>query len=162
MILYLDFDGVLHPDEAYWYGPERGVLLKTANLPLEYADHDLFCYAPALTEILDDFPEVRIVLSTSWVGSDRMGYDISRDSLPLGLRERVIDATRQALATRYEQVLEHVCAGRITNWIALDNDAEGWPVTSRDRLVHTDDYRGIGDPDARAELREKLESMRRL
>lgn len=89
MILYLDFDGVLHPDEAYWYGPERGVLLKTANLPIEYADHDLFCYAASLTEILDDFPEIRIVLSTSWVDDDRMGYASASSARP-GRRWRLV------------------------------------------------------------------------
>ena len=47
MILFLDFDGVLHPEPC----PEDG---------------KLFCNLPALEAILRDFPAVEIVISSMW------------------------------------------------------------------------------------------------
>ena len=45
MIVFLDFDGPLHPDQAYNL-PGKGIVLKTANLPDEYQDAELFCESP--------------------------------------------------------------------------------------------------------------------
>lgn len=56
MILFLDFDGVLHPDAAF--------LVK--GRPTLKAEGQLFMWAPLLVDVLADFPEVQIVLSTSW------------------------------------------------------------------------------------------------
>jgi histidinol phosphatase-like enzyme len=47
MILFLDFDGVLHEDPCF-------------------DEARLFECAPGLAQALEPFPEVRIVLSTSW------------------------------------------------------------------------------------------------
>ena len=57
MILYLDFDGVLHPDEVYIVKDK--VVLR--------AEGRLFMWADRLAEALADRPAVRVVLSTSWV-----------------------------------------------------------------------------------------------
>ena len=47
MILFLDFDGVLHPE------------------PCD-EDGEPFCNLPALEAILRDFPAVEIVISSMW------------------------------------------------------------------------------------------------
>lgn len=47
MFLFLDFDGVLHPE------------------PL-YGDGELFCRLPLLEALLREFPEVSIVVSSTW------------------------------------------------------------------------------------------------
>jgi len=72
VIVFLDFDGVLHPD------------------PCEHAAR-LFENAPRLTEALSDFPQVVLVLSTAW----RQGSTYSQlvVLLPEPLRERVIGVT---------------------------------------------------------------------
>jgi len=57
MILFLDFDGVLHPDEVYL----------VHGRPVLRDDGSLFMWAPLLAEALTPFPDVQIVLSTSWV-----------------------------------------------------------------------------------------------
>ena len=81
MILFLDFDGVLHPDAVYL---EKG-------RPVLHAEGELFMWAGHLVEALAGRPEVRIVLSTSWARELRFAR--ARDHLPAELRARVIGAT---------------------------------------------------------------------
>ncbi|WP_231909764.1 HAD domain-containing protein [Cupriavidus nantongensis] len=57
MIVFLDYDGVLHPDAAY--------LVK--GRPELRATGTLFMWAPILEETLAPYPDAQIVLSTSWV-----------------------------------------------------------------------------------------------
>lgn len=59
-LLYLDFDGVLHPEDV-WRRPGWGVFV--ARPP----GHRVFKNAALLEEVLAPYPEIRIVLSTSWV-----------------------------------------------------------------------------------------------
>lgn len=47
MILFLDFDGVLHPEPC----SDSSIL---------------FCHLPRLESVLRDFPDVRIVISSTW------------------------------------------------------------------------------------------------
>ncbi len=72
MILFLDFDGVLHPDPCF-------------------DEARLFERAPSLAEVLDRYPEVSIVLSTSW--RTQCTLNELNERLPQALRERVIDVT---------------------------------------------------------------------
>lgn len=55
MILFLDFDGVLHPDAVYL--TRHGVELR--------AEGELFMWAPILEKLLDDCPHIKVVLTTS-------------------------------------------------------------------------------------------------
>lgn len=81
MILFLDFDGVLHPGEVY---------LRNGTPALD-EQGELFMWAPILEEILADFPAVRVVLSTTWVV--HLGFERARKRLPATLQRRVIGAT---------------------------------------------------------------------
>lgn len=57
LFLFLDYDGVLHPDAVYQ--TRRGLELRASG--------QLLMHASVLEEILDEFPQAKIVLSTSWV-----------------------------------------------------------------------------------------------
>ena len=46
MIVFLDFDGVLHPEPC--------------------ADDELFCHLPSIEEVLREFPHVLVVISSAW------------------------------------------------------------------------------------------------
>ena len=167
MILFLDFDGVLHPDAAY----------KTANGHLELrAEGAFFMWVPYLVDVLADFPKVRIVLSTSWVR--QLSFNRARRYLPAQLSDRVIGATyHSAMArqmdgfavanpwdasSRYQQIARYVERAKISNWLALDDDDEGWPDAERNRLVCTDPSRGLSNPQTISQLRSALEQRVRM
>lgn len=86
VVLYLDFDGVLHHENALWH-PKRGAYLCAPP------GHRLFQHVELLTEILEPYPELLIVLSTSWVL--RYGYSGASKRLPEALRRRVVGSTRR-------------------------------------------------------------------
>ena len=80
-VLFLDFDGVLHPNAAF--RTKRGIELR--------APEELMMHAKTLENVLLDFPEVRICLSTSW--GRLLGYGRARAALPTSLQERTASAT---------------------------------------------------------------------
>lgn len=72
MIVFLDFDGVLHPEPC----PDTGRLFENA---------------PRLAQALEDFPQAALVLSTAWRHS--RSYAQLLEPLPAPLRERIIGST---------------------------------------------------------------------
>lgn len=112
MILFLDFDGVLHEDPCF-------------------DEARLFARAPELAQALEPFPEVRIVLSTSW-RSQRTLAEMTQP-LPEPLRRRVIDTTPLVIAADtpaalrpYRRQAECACWLRSQGheqspWVALDD-----------------------------------------
>lgn len=164
MILFLDFDGVLHPDAAYL---EKG-------RPVLRAMGELFMWAPALIEALAPYPQIKIVLSTSWVRV--RGFERARDALPEALRRRVIGATWHSAmirsthnglklpscwwdeASRYQQIARYAERAGIKRWIAVDDHGEEWAAEDRSKLILTNPDRGIADPLALDELLLAIES----
>lgn len=157
-VLFLDFDGVLHPDAAF--RTKRGIELR--------APGTLMMHAGVLQSILHDFPRVKIALSTSWVRM--LGYQRARAALPEELQARTVSSTWHShmrdsaregydMFTRYEQICGAVTRAGITKWIAIDDDPEiSWP-DSDERLVRCDPQLGLGSEAAQFELRLKLERL---
>ena len=86
-ILFLDYDGVLHPSEVYRNAEGYIYLAK------EFADdgHFLFEHAHFLIQILEKVEQVRpveIILSTSWV-EVLGGLEPTKAFLPAELSQRV-------------------------------------------------------------------------
>lgn len=162
MILFLDFDGVLHPDAAYLV---RG-------RPELRAEGELFMWADALIELLAERPHVQIVLSTSWARELRFAR--ARDYLPAELRTRVIGSTWHSsmatdneqrplgretwwdTATRYQQIRRYVDRAGLTQWVAVDDNPEGWADVDRTHLVQTQADSGLSDQAALSRLAELL------
>ncbi|NUA30559.1 HAD domain-containing protein [Cupriavidus basilensis] len=167
MILFLDYDGVLHPDAAYLVN----------GRPELHADGELFMWSPILEDIIRPYVDLRIVLSTSWVRV--LGFSRARDYLSAELSSRVIGGTwhsgmrRHSEAShrvdedwfiamsRYEQIARYIArAGpRAASWLAVDDDVDGWDDGMRDRLVETDGDVGLSSPGVQEELRSKLRSL---
>jgi hypothetical protein len=160
-VLFLDYDGVLHPDEVYL---EQG-------RPVLYSDGELFQWTPILEELLALHPKVKIVLSTSWVRI--LGFGRARSKLPRSLRHRVIGATWHSSmgtvdgmslgrttwwdrATRYEQIRRYATRAALSDWVAVDDQVEDWAEVDRDKLVETDGRFGLSRPAARDRLAELL------
>lgn len=155
MILFLDFDGVLHNADVYLVGKH----------PILRADGKLFEHAPLLVEALADCPAVKIVLATNWV--PWIGFDRTKEYLPPEIRQRVIGATwhskgdlprRDWIAlTRFYQISTYVERHHLHDWFALDDDDEAWPERFRSHLVHChDEAKGISDPTTYSRLLKSL------
>ena len=158
MLLFLDFDGVLHPDAVY---------LHKGKIELR-SEGELFMWAPHLLRVIDD-ANVRIVLSTSWVR--HVGFQRARKALPEAISNLVIGATwhsgmRDApagqpcswdLMSRYEQIQGYL--GRLSkpvDWVAVDDDGRCWPQAKADHLIQTDPWKGLSSRAVREKLRQCL------
>ena len=158
LILYLDFDGVLHHENVLWH-PKIGAYL---SAPEGYV---LFQHAELLEEILQPYPEVRIVLSTSWVRV--YGCTKAAKNLRPALRARVIGATfhsqmdKEAFvgAPRGVQVSSDVLRRKPKDWLAIDDDYVHWPTSCLENYVRTHEYEGISEPSVLAEFQQKLAKM---
>ena len=154
-VLYLDFDGVLHHENVLWH-PRRGAYLKAP------AKFTLFQHAELLEHLLAPYPDVKIVLSTSWVR--QYGCSKAAKNLPWKLRERVIGATFHSQmdeaeftsASRGMQVWSDVTRRLPWRYLALDDDHMDWPKWALDDFVRTHPEHGISDPAVLEELKQKL------
>lgn len=160
-VLYLDFDGVAHPSDVWW-SISRGAYLGES---LVAQGHRLFEHCDLLEQQLLPYPNLAIVLSTSWVRT--YSFSGAAKRLPKSLRDRCIGATyhsqmhRDSFARmpRGLQVLDDVRRRRPRRWLALDDVDDGWG-SERDNLVLTHDVDGIAHPPVLAELRMKLLGFR--
>lgn len=159
LVLYLDFDGVLHHENVR-------ISTKCGPFLLAPARYRLFQHADLLAELLAPFPEVQIVLSTSW--SVRYGVTGAAKRLPTELQSRVIGGTFHnrymrkdefQYMARGEQVIADVQRRQPRDWLALDDAEDGWTGPHASHWVHTHMYEGISDPEILAIFREKLAAM---
>jgi hypothetical protein len=159
-VLFLDFDGVLHPDAVYL----------SRNGPILRSEGELFMWAPNLEKALMKFPTVSLVLSTSWVR--HLGFKRATKYLPPALGSRVVGATwHSSMAkewaddekwdgrTRYQQISRYASRAQLSSWISLDDDAEGWSVAALGRLVSCDPIRGLGEASTLRFLEDRLNEM---
>lgn len=159
-VLFLDFDGVLHPDAVYL--SRQGPILK--------AEGTLFMWAPILANLLVDFPMISLVLSTSWVR--HLGYKRALAYLPRELQDRVIGATwHSSMAkswvdenqwdgkTRYYQVCRYAARSQLIEWIAVDDDVQGWAEDSAHRLISCSPDLGLSAAQTQTDLEKRLGEM---
>jgi hypothetical protein len=143
-VLYLDFDGVLHHEDVRW-ALGRGAYM---NAP----GHRLFEHVGLLEGLIEPYPQLKIVLSTSWARVYSCYGATKR--LPSALRERVIGATWHSEMSEHaftnklrgKQVVEDVMRRRPLDWLALDDTDEGWPTEVADHMLITDENLGISAP----------------
>jgi hypothetical protein len=157
MILFLDFDGVLHPDDVFM--TPKGPQLRSSG--------DLFMWAAILDDELAPFPKVKIVLSTSWVR--QLDFSRAKKRLPKGLQARIVGSTWHSSmskvwadqiwwdqTSRHGQISRYVARANITDWIAIDDDAENWASNDLNRLLLADRNHGLTTPGLLDALRAKL------
>ena len=125
-VLFLDFDGVLHP------------------VGCPHDEH--FCQRPRFESVMRQFPEVRIVISSSWrriYKSDWLRSRFSRD-----IAERIIGTTQLWVPdepqNRYQEILAFVAKNRLqdTSWLALDDAVEDFPADFPN-LIPCDGWLGL-------------------
>lgn len=132
-ILFLDFDGVLHP------------------FPMPTDPAQLFCNLPRLEAVLRDFPDVQIVISSSW-REDRSLAELASLFSP-DITSRVIGvlpvieigSLTDVAAVRYREIERFLEAlDDPAQWIALDDDTALFP-SNCSHLVQCEDGFGIAE-----------------
>ena len=149
MIVFLDFDGVLHPDPC--------------------RDEQLFEQAPRLVRALEEFPEASVVLSTSW--RTFLGFKQLVTPLDEELQRRVIGVTPRfndfsaapALVPyrRQAECVQWLAENGMDDaaWLALD-DRASWFEPYCENLVACDALVGFNE-EAAGRLRTGLLRARR-
>jgi len=161
IVVYLDLDGVVQHENVRW-SKRRGIYMAAPG-------HALFEWVPQLEQALALFPQVALVLSSSWCVWPGFGKTLKR--LPPGLRDRFIGGTyhqrehgadprlKDAFKgmSRGKQVCADVLRRRPVQWLALDDDTENWPEWASHNLVACDGGLGLSCSRVQAELHEKLQ-----
>lgn len=155
-VVYLDFDGVLHPELVYMH-PDKGPFLDPSIM-----GHKLFEHSQLLVDLLRPYPDVRVVLSTSWVVV--RGFGRARKHLPPELRTRVIGATFHSSMNPFEwgqmprgyQILSDARRRLPSQWVAVDDDVENWPAAHKERLIKSHGMNGLSHPGVADALRQRL------
>lgn len=149
MILFLDFDGVLHPEGE-------------GHLP---SDDTAFCFLPDLEALLREYPHVRIVISSSW--RERLSFEALLAPFAADIRPRILGVTPprgtgipHPFAHREGEILAwlHSHGAADEPWVALD-DAEWQFDRHQDQLVVCGSFVGF-DAEACATLRAYFERTR--
>jgi hypothetical protein len=94
-------------------------------------------------------------------------FQRAKARLPDALQARVIGATYHksmkawfSELTRYRQINRYVHRHNIMDWIAIDDDSDGWPEDEMHRLVQTNEIGGIGDIAPQQKLQDWLKMPR--
>ncbi len=162
-VLFLDFDGVLHP---LGLELEAGRVIngKPVARPVQV---DYFCWLGLLKQLLAGHPDVRIVVHSSW----RASHDLAQCQGYFGdMADLVIDVTRadlEKLASIRDWLTHHP---QVTQWRALDDAAEEFRLKPVDpdefvdpeappdvpEFIECHWQRGITAPDVQAKLQDWL------
>jgi hypothetical protein len=138
-ILFVDFDGVLHP-------------ISVACTK--------FCQLGLLAEFLREpcHEDIQLVISSSW----REAHSLAglRDFFPPDLRDRIIDSTPvleefDSDYRRGEEIEAWLGERSVGFWCALDDDLEGFSPRKRANLMPVDPATGLTDA-ILARLRDKI------
>lgn len=139
MILFLDFDGVLHGEPElrrctptatkFLNDDEKRFVTKNHQRVISFDDGPLFGHAERLAEVLAGFESVDIVISSSW----RTHFDLHRLAgfLPPVLGNRVVGATPVLDASNPDGMRRLECETWLNMrgmaccpWLALDDMPE--------------------------------------
>jgi HAD domain in Swiss Army Knife RNA repair proteins len=154
-VIYCDYDHVLHGGALRYRKPP--------SLRPETPGRILFQNAPILVPLLDPYPDLKIVLSTSWV--KELGSGRARGYLPQALQQRVVGATfhkrhmrkdESSNLTRYEQIMADVQRRRPTRWLAIDDDLQDWRPEHALHIVLMPLVLGLSSHAAALELQRRL------
>lgn len=148
-LLYLSFDGVLHP-ASVWHRSQGGPRLDDT-----FSGHALFEHADELDRLLSHYPHCGIVLSTRWVHA--YGFEAAVRHLPAPLQRRVLGfvnlaslhgptPARLAGACRGSAVALDAVARGVRHWVALDESYHQWSTGMGNQVLRTHPTLGLATP----------------
>lgn len=151
MILFLDFDGVLHP-----WDPKT-----------QLSEQQMFSLKPLLENTLRTFPNVEIVITSSW----RQKYSLEklRHLFSPEFSQRIIGVTppsrrdkrgRYPNGCRSQEILQWLYQNRrnVDQWLALDDLEWMFEPSLRHRLILCDSAIGLTDQKIN-ELEQRLTEL---
>ena len=134
VVIFLEFDGVLHSMPSW--------------------EHEVFEHMPVLADVLRQFPELEIVISSSWREHHRL--DALREFFPEDIQHLVVGVTpilsrgdTSIPAERQREIEAWLQAFRPAGppWVAIDDWAEGFEPNCQSLLL-THSKRGFQASDA--------------
>ncbi len=138
MWIFLDIDGVLVPEKQFDNYLSTEDILKFNPTCLNEFENVLRCY-----------PEVRVVISSSW--REVFSFEVVRPLFSPDIAERVVGFTpfldskiiHQFQYLRHQEVLEYLRQNNASAipWVAIDDIPEHYPPDVR--IVVTDAYTGF-------------------
>lgn len=137
-VIFLDFDGVLHPADYLNFN--------TINGELVLASDARFCWAEYLWELIREF-DCHLVIHSSWRNSYTL--DQLRQLLPTELGKRVVAVT--VGINRHESILAYVEANAVKSYIILDDAADEFPNECVELLLCHDNM-GVSNPEIQNKL----------
>jgi hypothetical protein len=154
--LYVSYGGVLNIG--------HGLLDENGDITLD-SGRPLFEFAPYLVDVLAPWPQVQIIVTTSWL--QRLGAGKTFALLPDQLRRRIVGTTlgtpprlgeiRDGTA-KTMTAIRHAAKHGLTTWLVVDDEAWDVPPGFEQHFLHTDPETALGSPKARKQLREWLET----
>jgi len=148
-VLFLDFDGVLHP---------VGVEALDENFEL-IANPLLFCWHSILENLLAPYPQMRIIVSSDW---RRLFDDTALTHLlgpQLGLRfDGVVECYKDS---RVEEILAEANRRDLPRWLALDDHPSVLKAyqAGDSRFLACPPDTGISDPQVQRELGRRMANL---
>ena len=142
-VLFVDFDGVLHPKTLEAGIEEDEIVVGTAQ----------FGWLPALVSVLRTYPEVSLVVHSTW----RYTHDIDELRGVLGvLGSRVVAATPRG--PRLDSILWWLHMNpQFGSYRILDDDPREFPIPPPPELILCNPRTGVAAPAVLAAIRQWLE-----
>ena len=134
-VIFLDFDGVLHPAEYLRFTEVDGELVFESDVR--------FCWAGLLWDLIKDH-DCDLVIHSSW----RASFDLSeiKEMLPPELGSRVRAATGSG--ARFRSIEAYVAAHQLRKYLILDDAPDEFPLDLQ-ALVVCHPKRGIDSPEVK-------------
>ena len=131
IILFLDFDGVLHPMSGHQHFKNECIAI--------------------LSELLDEYPYIQVAITSSW--REDKSLDELCDLLGPVIGRRVIGTTPIINEpflkyVRYNEVMDYLKFSNLENtpWVALNDELGNYPPTAP--VILTDRSKGLTSHDA--------------
>lgn len=137
-ILFLDFDGVLHPFLARF-------------------STDAFCYLSRLEKVLREFPAVQIVIASTQREAAPLALLVHRFSPDISARIVGVTPTFEihdagdVAASRHREILAYL-DDSAADWLALDDDASLFPPGCTELVLCNDGFQDAEERALRAAL----------
>lgn len=113
--LYIDFDGVLHPNNV-----EKG---------------QLFCHMQALANVLTGL-SLKIIISSSWRFYEKIEY--LRGFFPPSIQSLVLGTTGLSVSgewSRWHEIKQHAAKHEVSCWVALDDAHTEFPPNCKELIL---------------------------